>query len=87
MCGINPVEAAPGFKKILFKPEPNKKLAFAKATVNTAMGLVTCGWKFNEDATVTIEAEVPFNTEADIILPNGDVKKLCPGSHSFICDA
>jgi len=81
MCGINPDE--PGFKRILLKPEPNERLQFANAEVNTAMGLVKCGWKYNEDSTVTIEVEVPFNTEAELVLPCGDRKMLEAGSYSF----
>jgi len=84
MCGINPVESAPGYKKILLKPEPNKRLEFANAQVNTAMGLVKCGWKYNDDGTVTIEAEIPFNTEAEIVLPCGQRKTLEAGQYSFM---
>jgi len=83
MCGINPVEAEPGFKKILLKPEPNKRLEFAYGEVNTAMGLVKCGWIYNADGTVTVEAEVPFNAEADMVLPNGECRKLEAGLYSF----
>jgi alpha-L-rhamnosidase len=84
MCGINPVECAPGFKKILLKPEPNKRLKFANGEVNTAMGKIKCGWKYNSDGSVTIEAEVPFNTTAEIILPTGERKILEAGIYSFI---
>jgi len=83
MCGINPVEDAPGFKKILLKPEPNNRLKFANAKVTTAMGLVACGWKYNDDGTITINAAVPFDTTAEIILPNGEQKTLDSGYHNF----
>ena len=83
MCGINPVECAPGFKKIFFKPEPNKRLNSANAEVNTAMGLVKCSWKYNSDGTVTIDATVPFNAEAEILLPNGKREMLDAGEYSF----
>jgi len=84
MCGINPVESAPGFKEILFKPEPNSRLEFAKAEVNTTMGLVRCGWHYNKDGSVTIEAEVPFNTKAVLIMPNTNEKyNLLAGFHNF----
>jgi len=84
MCGINPMESAPGFKEILFKPEPNSRLGFAKAEVNTAMGLVRCGWKYNDDGSVTIEAEVPFNAKAILLMPNNNEKhELMAGVHKF----
>ncbi|MCL2361081.1 MAG: glycoside hydrolase family 78 protein [Defluviitaleaceae bacterium] len=69
MCGINPVEMAPGFKEVILKPEPNPQLSFAKAEVKTSMGLVKCGWAYNDNGSITIEAEIPFNTKAIIILP------------------
>jgi len=76
MCGIN--FSAPGFKEILFKPEPNPQLAFAKAEVKTAMGLVKCGWTYNGGNMFTIESEVPFNTTATILLANVDeITGLC----------
>jgi len=84
MCGINPVESAPGFKEIEFKPEPNSRLGFAKADVNTAMGLVSCGWRYNGDGTVTIETEVPFNAKATLFMPNSNERHvLSSGLHSF----
>jgi len=73
MCGINHTEHAPGFKEILFKPEPNSKLSFAKGVVKTAMGLVKCGWTYDDDGYIAIEAEVPFNTKASILLPKTTV--------------
>ncbi|MCL1786697.1 MAG: glycoside hydrolase family 78 protein, partial [Defluviitaleaceae bacterium] len=82
MCGINPVESAPGFKKILLKPEPNRRLAFAHGEVNTAMGVVKCGWEYKGD-TIVVTAHVPFNTTADLILPNGESKTLDAGHHAF----
>jgi len=84
MCGINHVEDAPGFKKIRLAPEPNKRLGFAKAEVDTAMGVVKCGWKYNADGSVTIDATVPFDTTAEIILPSGESKMLDAGVYSFV---
>jgi len=85
MCGINNVEAAPGFKEILLKPEPNKSFKFAKAEVDTAMGLVKCGWEYGSDGTLTVKAEVPFNTEAVLQLPRAgeEPRRLEAGSYSF----
>jgi len=86
MCGINPVESAPGFKEILLKPEPNPLLSFARAEVKTAMGYVKCGWKYNGDNKLTIEVEVPFNTKAVLHMPNSNEKhELSAGLYTFTC--
>ncbi|HAL74819.1 MAG TPA: alfa-L-rhamnosidase RamA, partial [Clostridiales bacterium] len=76
MCGINPVETAPGFRKIHFKPEVYGKLFHAKATLRSAMGLVESGWKREDNGTLTVSVTVPFNAEAVLWLPDADLVSL-----------
>lgn len=40
VCGINPVEEAPGFRKIKLSPQPYGSLKYAKATLNSATGII-----------------------------------------------
>jgi alpha-L-rhamnosidase len=68
VAGINPVEAAPGFKKMRLAPLPSDQLGYAKASVRTPYGMLSSGWKY-EDGILTVEAEVPFGAEAEILLP------------------
>lgn len=68
-AGINPVEEAPGFKKIRIAPMPNDRLSHAAASIDTQYGRVSSGWKLEGD-TIRIAVEIPFNTEAEIILPD-----------------
>ena len=67
-AGLNPVEGAPGFKKARVEPMPNDQLTHARASVRTPYGMLSSGWKY-ENGRLAIEVEVPFNTEAEIILP------------------
>ena len=67
-AGINPVEGAPGFKKARIAPLPNDQLGYARASVRTPYGMLASGWKY-EDGLLTVEVEVPFNAEAEIVLP------------------
>ncbi len=67
-AGLNPVEGAPGFKKVRVEPMPNDQLTHARASVRTPYGMLSSGWKY-ENGRLTVEVEVPFNAEAEIILP------------------
>lgn len=80
MCGIKPIEDTPGFKRFTLKPEPNTRLTFARGQVDTAMGIIKCGWEYKGDS-IEITASVPFNTEAELILPNGDIHVLAAGEY------
>jgi len=76
MCGINPVDDAPGFKKIVLKPEPDSRLQYAKGAVKTAMGLVECGWEYKADGKLCVTASIPFNTSATITLPDATLENV-----------
>lgn len=71
MRGISPVEGAPGFKKSLIRPMPNSLISQARASVRTQYGVLGCGWAL-KDGKIEIEVTVPFNTEAEIHLPDAE---------------
>jgi len=71
VAGINPVESAPGFKKILIRPMVNSLLDHARANIRTQYGTVESAWKL-EGESITIEVTIPFNTTAEIHLPDAD---------------
>lgn len=76
MCGINPVEDAPGFRKIQLSPKPYGKLTYAKAAFSSPSGLIESGWKLNEDGSLTFTFTVPFNTTAKAVLPDASLKNI-----------
>jgi alpha-L-rhamnosidase len=73
MCGINPVEEAPGFQKFIIKPEVYGKLYYAKARLKSAMGLIESGWKRENDGTISVQITVPFGCEAIAYLPDAEL--------------
>jgi len=73
MCGINPIEEAPGFRKFIIKPSVYGKLNYAKAKIKSAMGMIESGWTREEDGTLTINIVVPFHAEAVAYLPDADL--------------
>lgn len=76
MCGINPVEDVPGFRKIRLAPQPHGSLKYAKATLNSACGYIESGWKINDDGSLEFEFMVPFNTTAELTLPDAVIEKV-----------
>ncbi|KAK8884264.1 hypothetical protein M9Y10_043372 [Tritrichomonas musculus] len=49
VCGINPVRWAAGFKEFLLHPQPDIRLKWAEAVVNTSMGKIRSSWKICTD--------------------------------------
>ncbi len=87
VCGINPVEEAPGFKKIRLTPKPDGRLGHAECSVETAAGTVKSAWKLNADSSLTYNFTVPFDCEADLVLPDAPAEKaactLTAGEHTI----
>jgi alpha-L-rhamnosidase len=70
MCGINPAEEMPGFRKITLKPTPHGSLTYAKANFNSPNGAIVSSWKLSDEGRLSFEFEIPFNTTAELILPD-----------------
>lgn len=85
VCGLNPVAEAPGFKRAVLCPQPDKRLGAAKAKVETAAGYYESGWRYDGDA-VVYTFTVPFDAEADVRLtkPSGEAvcMTLTAGTHT-----
>ncbi|MFP7159128.1 family 78 glycoside hydrolase catalytic domain [Priestia aryabhattai] len=76
MCGINPAEDSPGFKKIILKPQPYGKLTYAKASMHSASGYIESSWEIKKDGVLSFKFTIPFNTSADLLLPDALVEKV-----------
>jgi alpha-L-rhamnosidase len=70
MCGLQPCEDAPGFRRVLIKPEPDKRFRYAKAEYLSASGLYRSAWQISDSGELIFDVTVPFNAEAELILPN-----------------
>jgi alpha-L-rhamnosidase len=78
VAGIKPTKA--GYKEILIAPIPGGPLTSAEASYDSPYGLVSSAWK-TEDGTFMLQATVPPNTTAKIIIPaNTDEDLLLNGS-------
>lgn len=83
MAGIS--ETAPGFTKARIEPQLNNKLTWMRYSYDSVSGTYTCNWTINQDGTVTVEFEIPFNCQATVKLPSCEdaEKELKAGKHVF----
>ena len=76
VCGLNPVFAAPGFKKASIKPQPDGYLGSAAIRYQSASGTYLSSWEFMADGRLAFNFAVPFDCTAEIILPDAQVEQL-----------
>ncbi|MEP6596060.1 MAG: family 78 glycoside hydrolase catalytic domain [Ginsengibacter sp.] len=67
LLGINP--AAPGFEKIIIKPQPAGDLSWAKGSYNSIRGLIVSDWKLNGNDFI-LNVSIPANTQATVYIPS-----------------
>lgn len=66
LLGIN--AAAPGFQKIIIKPQPAGDLTWAKGKYKSVQGTIGSEWKKENDR-LTLRVQIPPNTTAEIWIP------------------
>lgn len=67
---------------ITIRPQPYRLLQYAQARYLSPVGFIESGWKYS-GGTLEFTASIPANTEAEMILPDGSVHRLLPGTHRF----
>lgn len=68
MAGISTDVENPGFKHIIMKPVPDKRLGFVKAEYNSAAGLIKSEWKYEGDKWIW-NFTIPEGATAYVTLP------------------
>ena len=84
VAGIVP--AAPGYRRVLFKPRPGGSLRSASASLRTPYGRVAIAWNLEGDA-LHIELTVPPGAEAEFSPPPdwfAAPAVLKPGTHEIV---
>lgn len=79
---------APGFEHIIFAPEPDARLDWAKRTYETPQGKASCQWKKEKTdlgIKFSLKVEIPCNSTAEIRLPDGSVRERGSGTYEFCC--
>ena len=73
-AGIAVDPAKPGFRNIVMKPVPDRRLGFVKAEYKSAAGLVKSAWKYDGDTWIW-DFTVPEGATASVTLPGETVAK------------
>jgi len=71
LAGIKPDLSAPGFKNIIFQPNPVADLSWVRAWHNSMYGRIACNWTVNDDRFI-LDVAVPPNCTASVSLPTSD---------------
>ena len=71
---------------ITLHPYPDRRLGFAEGSYMSPLGKISASWKYEGDE-IRYIFEVPCNTEATVILPDGQTCKVAPGIHHFTTKA
>ncbi len=82
LCGLNPCEEAPGYKKAVICPMPDPRIRFARLRLDSAAGRYEVEWRYDGEA-LHYEITVPFDCEATLLLPNGEIHTLPAGIYHF----
>ena len=81
-AGISCDAAQPGFKHIIMKPIPDKRLGHVTAEYKSAAGLIKSAWRYEDDKWIW-EFTIPEGAAASVTLPGQtDVKEYTPGTYT-----
>jgi len=68
VAGITTDPAQPGFKHIIMKPLPDKRLGYVQAEYPSASGLIKSSWKYKDNLWIW-DFTIPEGTTASVTLP------------------
>jgi hypothetical protein len=71
LVGIDTDPAAPGFKRIIIRPNPVGDLTWAEATYRSVRGPISVRWD-RDDERFKLHVTIPANTTATVYLPARD---------------
>lgn len=79
----------PGGKSLLFRLAPDKRLGFARVSLQTPYGLALSGWQFLADGNLCWDIQVPPNTSAIIEISESFYRENIPatvksGTYQFV---
>jgi alpha-L-rhamnosidase len=82
IAGINYVEEAPGYKKIIIRPHLTDSLTFASSSIKTYYGNVSSEWR-KESEYLLFNVDVPANSTAVIFIPASDIEQVTEGGKNI----
>ncbi len=68
VAGLNPLESAPGFRKVEIKPVPDPRLGHINMEYRSISGTYRVSWQVEGKRHVVLDVTVPFGCEAELTL-------------------
>lgn len=85
IAGIQPL--TPGYQKVRISPYPDARLGKMELTYVSPSGKYTANWKIQKDGTLALHYEIPFDCEAEVVMPeSGEGKLLTAGTYDFLLE-
>ena len=84
LLGIRYDEAKPGYSHFYIQPQPGQILERAQGSYRSIAGKIDVAWTF-KNKVFTLDLTVPANTEATVVLPDGQTREVGSGKYSFTC--
>lgn len=78
LAGINPDPDAPGFKNIIFKPNPVGDLKWVNAWHESMYGKIVCNWAVEGDNFI-LDIVIPANSTGTVYIPTSDPDSITEG--------
>ena len=75
LAGMNTDPLKPGYRNIIYKPQPAGDLTFASYSNETSNGLAAISWKKNAKV-FKLDIKVPVGSSATVYVPASDAKKI-----------
>ena len=80
-AGIAADPSAPGFRNVIMRPIPDRRIGFVKVSYRSAEGLITSHWRYEGDRWIW-EFSIPDGATASVTLPGESVARTYgSGSH------
>jgi hypothetical protein len=86
LAGIRPDPAAPGFRHFTIAPQPVFNVTHATATYQSIRGPIRSAWR-KTDGSFSLKVEIPANTSATVILPDGSTREAGSGAREWTIPA
>ena len=80
VCGIQ----VTGENRFTIAPTPGGSLTYAESSFVSPYGKISSGWK-RENGQTIFTVEIPANTTASVLLPDGTSREVGWGTHKFMC--
>ena len=84
MVGIDIEKDSKAYDKIVFSPHPDRRIGFARASIETAHGKISAGWSYIDSGKVRYELTLPCGVRATVRIDGKEEFTLTGGSHTIL---